>query len=106
MKKATIKTFKDFEGELVIKLPSARQRIRYIKECNFSFEDSKLNVSNNLEAMEKMYVIANSHIEKVDLKHKEGTVFKDWESMTEDSDCDDLCEKIIGCILQGSLGEG
>lgn len=107
MKKVTYTPkHEDFKGEIEISLPSARQRLRYVKECNFTFgNDGEVNVSSNIDALEKMYVIAEKHISKVDLKHRSGASFDNFNTMSEDSLCDEICEKIIGIVLQGSLGE-
>jgi hypothetical protein len=107
MKKVTFKPKKDFTGQVEISLPSARQRIRYVKECNFKFNsDGEVSVMDNIDAMEKMYEIAEKHVTKVNLKHEDGASFKDFNKMADDSLCDDVCQSIIGVVLQGSLGEG
>ena len=107
MKQVTFKPEKDFTGEVVVNLPSARQRIRYVKECNFKFNnDGEVSVMDNIDALDKMYDIAEKHVNKVTLKHKDGASFKSFKAMADDALCDDVCQSIISIVLQGNLGEG
>lgn len=107
MKKVTFKPKKEFTGEVIVNLPSARQRIRYVKECNFQFnETGDVTTMNNIDAMDKMYDVAEKHVTKVNLKHESGTSFKSFNAMADDALCDDVCQSIIGIVLQGNLGEG
>ena len=106
MKQVTYKPKEHFTGEVLINLPSARQRIRYIKECNFTFNNSgEVSVMDNIDAMDKMYDVAEKHVLKVNLKHSDGASYKSFKTMADDALCDDICQEIIGIVLQGKLGE-
>ena len=96
----------DFEGSIEIVVPSMRQRMKIFRECRFKQNaEGEISGMDNLEAMEKMYEIAEDFVKKVNIKHKSGSSFKSFKAMSEDSDCDDICQNIIKFVLEGSLGE-
>ena len=107
MKKVTYKPKNDaFTGEVVLTIPSARQRVRYIKECNFATSDNgEVTSIKNIDALDKMYDVTEKHVEKVNLKLGK-THYKTFEAMTEDSDCDEIVNDLMTIVMQGGLGEG
>ena len=108
MKKVTYKPKDElFKGEVEIHLPSARQRLRYLKECSFKANDEgAISTLENVDAMEAMFTVAEKHVKKVTLKHTEGGAYKTFKQMSEDAYCDDICQEIIQVVLEGKLGEG
>jgi len=97
----------NFEGSLEIEVPSMRQRMKIFRDCRFKQnDDGEISGLENIEAMEKMYEIAEKFVKKVNIKHSSGSSFKSFKAMSEDSDCDDICQNIIKFVLEGSLGEG
>ena len=95
----------EFAGEVEINLPSVRQRLKYFRDCNFTEDESgAVSGLKNIEALCKMYDVAENHIGKITLKR--GSVkYKDFSQMADDSSCDDICGDIVKIILEGSLGE-
>jgi hypothetical protein len=106
MKKAIYKPKDDsFTGQVEIILPSARQRLRYIKECGFVADGGEMTSASNMDAMESMYQITAKHVSKITLKRVGGTVYKSFDKMTEDAYCDEICDELVKVVLEGKLGE-
>lgn len=95
----------NFRGEIIVKIPSLRTRLRYVKEANFKFnEDGEVSSMSNIDAMETMYTLSEKHIVSVNLVYKEDLKFKTFKDMSDDSCCDDICQDIIKIIMEGALG--
>lgn len=111
MKQIIYKPEKDFEGEIVIGLPSVRQRMMYFKEISTSLDArGKLKANkekDSLKLMQKSFDILEKHIVSVDIKHIEsGQEFKSFNDMADDSLCDELIlTNCIGVIVHGEVGE-
>ena len=105
MKSLEYKPKEPFTGSIKIKSPSTRQRLKMVKECNFKIDENGDVTSNdNIDSMLKMYEIASDYISNVNIKHEDGSAFKSWDKMADDSLCDDLCQEVIQVVMGGSLG--
>lgn len=102
-----LKKHKDITGKLVLTIPTYRQRLKMIKDCNFKVsEKGQINVGNEtLDSMVKLIDLAEPHFKKIDLTCGEITVknFKDMESNPE---FDTLITEAATTLLNaGSLGK-
>lgn len=89
----------EFSGEVKIKIPSYKERLKIIKEMNFSFNsDGSLNTSNSSSQID----IASNFVDIVE-KHVEEVKVKLNESDEEFNSIDDLgyCEE--GTVLINEL---
>ena len=92
------------EGEIIINPPLLKQRLKYIKECNFKTNDKgEVEVgTDTYDAIIKMIDIAEAHVEAVDVKVVEsGRTYKTFLEMQADQACDEAVQYIASLILQG-----
>lgn len=105
--KFDLKNHKNITGELVLTIPTYRQRLKMIKDCNFKVNDKgEVNVSSEtLESMIKLIDLAQPHFKKVNLKCGEIQV-KTFEQMESHSEFDNLITEAATSLLNaGSLGK-
>jgi hypothetical protein len=96
----------DFEGSITIRVPKTRERMQYIKECNFKLNQAgEMDTADNdgmFEKIAKMIEIAERHVVKVDFKHiATGTEYKSFEDIETDSGCDAIVSEVAQKVLRG-----
>lgn len=93
-----------YEGSATIELPTYRERLKYVKECNFKIgEDSNIDASHDqVDSLIKMIDIGYKHIKKVNVKHIEsGNTVKSLEEMENYKEFDALIPEICTLVLNG-----
>lgn len=93
-----------FEGTIKIKVPLARDRLKFLKEVNFKMNEAgEMDISiDDAEKISKMIEIASQYVIDCSIKHIEsGTEFKTFEDLESDSDLTNLCIEIGAKILGG-----
>ena len=107
MREFTVKCEKPYKGEVVIEVVRYKDRLRYIKECNFKI-DSTGNVEiggDQIESFIKMIELAEKHVKKVDVKHGDihATSFDEMQDYLE---FDNLVSLVASAVLNGgSVGK-
>jgi len=94
-------------GKLILTIPTYRQRLKIIKECNFKInEQGDVNVgTETLESMVKLIDLAEPHFKKIDLKFGEIHV-KNFEQMESYTEFDTLITEAATAVLNaGKLGK-
>lgn len=96
-----------FKGTVSIEMPSYPQRLSYVKECNFSFNEKETGEiaaamsTTNIDALIKMLEIARKHVKGVDIIKMGEVTYADFEEMLQDADCDEMVNEISAAILNG-----
>lgn len=101
------KDFVDVEGKLVLVIPTYRQRLKMIKECNFKMNE-KGEVSTGLDSLDSIVNLldaAKPYFKKIDLKCGEAHV-KTFEDMESYPEFDTLLTAAAMAVLNaGKLGK-
>lgn len=86
-----------FDGTLVIRLPSAEERMEYMSEANINVEDLK-----SLKPMPYMMKKSYDHIVKIDLKKKsDGKKISTVDELRFDPDCFGIVTELAGKMMGG-----
>ena len=105
MKTVVYKAKGELSGTVTVEIPSQKQRMEMLKECNFHMENGELDGIANLDGMLKMYEHLPKFIKKVCVKNTEGIEVKSFDKLANDSDYDTVCNDLIIIIIGGGLGE-
>jgi len=93
-----------FEGEIKVKVPKYKDRLKLLKECNFKMDD-KGEISkgtDQFDSVEKVVEIAESHILQVNVKHKETEEeFDSVEGLSYTQEGSELINDIGNMVLSG-----
>lgn len=94
-----------FKGYLSLDIPNYVQRLKYIKECGFKAGkdgDSVVmgSMNDNIDALVKMIDLAKIHVKEIKLE-KGDLVYKKFDELLDDSECDGIINEIAGVILNG-----
>lgn len=94
-----------FEGALVIRLPSAEERCDYMAEANINFAEVREGINNSaLKPMGMLIRKSYDHIVKVDLKKKsDGKKVNSIEDLKYDPDCFGILTEIAGKLMSGGF---
>ena len=99
--------YDDIEGEIELALPTYRQRLRMLKQCNVQVDDEGNATlgSDSLDMMLKMIDLSVQYYQKVDVQH--GDIKAESFEELEGYRCfDKLIADIANFLLQaGQLGE-
>jgi len=93
-----------FEGTIKIKVPLARDRLKFLKEVNFKMNEAgEMDISiDDAEKISKMIEIASQYVIEADIIHTETkTAYKTFEDIESDSDLMSLCIEVGAKILSG-----
>lgn len=96
-----------FKGHVMIKPPLMRERMRYVKECNFKTnQEGSVEISvDNIDVLAKMIELAAPHITKVELE-KDSYKYKSFEELEADSECQSIVMELAGKVFNGfTLGK-
>jgi len=96
-----------FEGQVIYNMPLYTNRLKYLKECNFSSGEDVKASGANYDSMIRMVDICKKHIVKVALKVKcNGEEIKSLEELELYQEGGDALNQIATCLLRGvKLGE-
>ena len=96
-------------GKIVVNFPKYKQRLQYIKDCNFQTNEAgEITVgTDQIESIIKLVEIAGQHVEKVAIEHLEtGLEVGSFEELEDYEDTQEIINVIGGKILAGvRLGE-
>jgi hypothetical protein len=108
MKEFTYKVKSEgFEGVIKLLPPSFSERLRYVSECKFDFENGAVKMSSeNANAISKMVDYAKEHIKSVNVKHKNGSEAKSFDDLYYDNAFDSVIMEISSVILSGVSNVG
>lgn len=102
-----LKEHKGITGKLILTIPTYRQRLKMIKECNFKMnEKGEVNVGlETLDTLVKLLDLTKPHFKKVDLKCDDVCV-KSFDEMESAPEFDNLLTAAASAILNaGKLGK-
>jgi len=102
-----LKEYKEITGKLVLTIPTYRQRLKMIKDCNFKInENGEVNTGlDSLDSIVNLLDAAKPHFKKIDLKCGEIHV-KSFEDMESYPEFDQLLTAAASSVLNaGRLGK-
>ena len=101
---------KGFKGEIEIEIPNYIERLKIIREAQFSFNQKDGSVeasisSSNLDALIKLLELTKKYIKKVDVTFGRAK-FESYEMLLEDPRYSEICNEVANAIVNGvSVGE-
>jgi len=92
-------------GEVVLRLPTFNERMRYMKESGFKLSEKgevEMGAANEkLDFLAKLVEISAGHYVSVSLKNSKGEEIKSYEDMQYDEECSTVLMEIGGLLLNG-----
>lgn len=98
-------------GELVLRVPTFSEKMRYMKDMGVDFSNKaeleSLGVGRNLELISKLVDLSAAHYVSVSLKKLNGEEIKSYEAMQDEEECHPVLSEIGGMLIGGfKLGNG
>lgn len=94
----------NIHGTVDILVPKYTQRLKYIQDCKFKTDDAgniKVDMSS-LDSVIKMVEISKKHVLNMDLlNEKSGRLYKNFDDLEDDAECDGVINEIAGLVLSG-----
>ena len=102
-----LSSYDGVSGKLELAIPTYRERLKMIKECNFKLDsEGQVTVGvDSIDSMVKMLEVCIPYFKKVDVKHGEKIHAKSFEDLEQYSEFDGLLSDAASSVMNaGRLG--
>lgn len=89
-----------FSGAITVDVPKYTDRLRLLKDVNFSAGDKELDKTSGVESMIRMIEIAPNYIKEIEVvRIFDGKKYTSFEELNEDAD--EVCVEITKLVFEG-----
>jgi len=89
-----------FSGAVTVDVPKYTDRLRLLKDVNFSIGDKELDKTSGVESMIRMIELAPNYIKEVDvIRLADGKKYTSFEELNDDAD--EVCVEITKLVFEG-----
>lgn len=104
-----LKKYEKITGKLTLSIPTYRQRLKMIKDCQFQIDNKtgQVNInSDTIDSIIKLLDVTKEHFKKIDLRYGTDIHVKNFDQLESYSEFDTLLIEAASSILNaGKLGK-